>query len=117
MGITSESASSISLTCLRFRQRFKSLIDQYELRELHFHSLMRTKELEVQYHMARYERERKNAEQEMNRSRALNAQVLTFSKTESELRSQLNIYVDKFKQVWHPQSILSECINDTISSC
>lgn len=82
-----------------FRQRFKSLIDQYELRELHFHSLMRTKELEVQYHMARYERERKNAEQEMNRSRALNAQVLTFSKTESELRSQLNIYVDKFKQV------------------
>jgi hypothetical protein len=83
----------------RFRQRFKSLIDQYELRELHFHSLMRTKELEVQYNMARYERERKAAEQEMARSRALNSQVLTFSKTESELRSQLNIYVDKFKQV------------------
>jgi uncharacterized coiled-coil protein SlyX len=60
---------------------------------------MRTKELEVQYNMARYERERKAAEQEMARSRALNAQVLTFSKTEAELRSQLNIYVDKFKQV------------------
>lgn len=85
--------------CHRFRQRFKSLIDQYELRELHFHSLMRTKELEVQYNMARYERERKAAEQEMARSRTLNTQVLTFSKTESELRSQLNIYVDKFKQV------------------
>ncbi|KAI9742231.1 MAG: hypothetical protein M1818_004131 [Claussenomyces sp. TS43310] len=82
-----------------FRQRFKSLIDQYELRELHFHSLMRTKELEVQYNMARYERERKVAEQELSRSRALNAQVLTFSKTEAELRSQLNVYVDKFKQV------------------
>lgn len=63
---------------------------------------MRTKELEVQYNMARYERERKAAEQEMARSRALNAQVLTFSKTESELRSQLNIYVDKFKQVRFP---------------
>ena len=62
---------------------------------------MRTKELEVQYNMARYERERKTAEQEMARSRALNAQVLTFSKTETELRSQLNIYVDKFKQVGH----------------
>lgn len=49
--------------------------------------------------MARYERERKAAEQEMARSRTLNTQVLTFSKTESELRSQLNIYVDKFKQV------------------
>lgn len=82
-----------------FKQRFKSLIDQYELRELHFHSLMRTKELEVQMHMARFEKERKTAEQELARSRALNAQVLTFSKTETELRSQLNIYVEKFKQV------------------
>jgi hypothetical protein len=60
---------------------------------------MRTKELEVQYNMARYERERKIAEQEMAKSRALNASVLTFSKTEIDLRSQLNIYVDKFKQV------------------
>jgi chromosome segregation ATPase len=82
-----------------FRQRFKSWIDQYELRELHFHSLMRTKELEVQYHLARYEKEKKNAEAEMARSRQLNAQVQTFSKTETELRQQLNVYVDKFKQV------------------
>ncbi|KAG0645337.1 Alpha-taxilin [Hyphodiscus hymeniophilus] len=82
-----------------FKQRFKSLIDQYELRELHFHSLLRSKELEVQYHMARFGKEQKAAEAEVTRSRALNAQVLTFSKTESELRSQLNIYVEKFKQV------------------
>ncbi|RQM05430.1 hypothetical protein DH86_00001976, partial [Scytalidium sp. 3C] len=82
-----------------FKQRFKSLIEQYDLRELQFHSLLRTKELEVQYNMARYERERKAAEQEAARSRALNAQVLTFSKTETELRNQLNIYVEKFKQV------------------
>jgi hypothetical protein len=84
----------------RFKQRFKSLIEQYELRELHFHSLLRTKELEVQYNMARFEDKRKAAEAEMTRSRALNAQVLTFSKTETELRNQLNIYVEKFKQVY-----------------
>ncbi|PVH78226.1 hypothetical protein DL98DRAFT_516893 [Cadophora sp. DSE1049] len=82
-----------------FKQRFKSLIDQYELRELHFHSLLRSKELEVQYNMARFDRERKLAEAEVSRSRTLNSQVLTFSKTETELRSQLNIYVEKFKQV------------------
>jgi hypothetical protein len=82
-----------------FKQRFKSLIEQYELRELHFHSLLRTKELEVQYNIARFEEKRKAAEAEMSRSRALNAQVLTFSKTETELRNQLNIYVEKFKQV------------------
>lgn len=83
----------------RFAQRFKSFIDQYELRELHFHSQMRTKELEVQHNLARYEREKKNYEAELARSRQLNAQVQTFSKTEAELRQQLNVYVDKFKQV------------------
>ncbi|KAK4156330.1 myosin-like coiled-coil protein-domain-containing protein [Chaetomidium leptoderma] len=87
------------LTVTRFCQRFKSFIDQYELRELHFHSQMRTKELEVQYNLARYEREKKNYEAELARSRQLNAQVQTFSKTETELRQQLNVYVDKFKQV------------------
>lgn len=71
--------------------------------------------------MARYERERKTAEQEIARSRALNAQVLTFSKTETELRSQLNIYVDKFKQVWtlHLQfrSILTKFkVEDTLNN-
>ncbi|KAF4629896.1 hypothetical protein G7Y89_g8244 [Cudoniella acicularis] len=84
---------------IRFKQRFKSLIEQYELRELHFHSLMRSKELEVQYNMARYDRERKVKEEESAKSKTLNAQVLTFSKTENELRNQLNIYVEKFKQV------------------
>lgn len=82
-----------------FRVRFKSFIEQYELRELHFHSLMRTKELEVQYHMARYEREKKNAENESTKARHLQAQVQAFTKTETELRNQLNVYVDKFKQV------------------
>lgn len=63
---------------------------------------MRTKELEVQYNLARYEREKKNYEAELARSRQLNAQVQTFSKTEAELRQQLNVYVDKFKQVSGP---------------
>ncbi|KAF6819144.1 muscle-derived protein (neurite-outgrowth-promoting) [Colletotrichum sojae] len=82
-----------------FRNRFKSFIEQYELRELHFHSLMRTKELEVQYNMARYEREKKHAEAEAAKARNLQTQVQTFTKTESELRNQLNVYVDKFKQI------------------
>ncbi|KAI1767722.1 myosin-like coiled-coil protein-domain-containing protein [Hypoxylon sp. FL1150] len=82
-----------------FKARFKSLIDQYELRELHFHSAMRTKEIEVQWNMARFEQQKKTAETETTRARQLNSQVLTFSKTETELRNQLNVYVEKFKQV------------------
>lgn len=83
----------------RFRNRFKSLIDQYELRELHFHSAMRTKEIEVQWNMARYEQQKKAVEAESNHARQLNNKVLTFTKTETELRNQLNVYVEKFKQV------------------
>lgn len=60
---------------------------------------MRTKELELQYHQSRFEREKKNAEAESIKARHLQAQVQAFAKTESELRNQLNVYVDKFKQV------------------
>jgi hypothetical protein len=70
------------------------------MRELHFQSLLRTKELEVQWNLARFEQQRKQAEAETQRAKALHAQVSTFSQTEAELRSQLNIYVEKFKQVW-----------------
>jgi hypothetical protein len=87
------------LTLCRFRQKFKSFIDQYELRELQFHSLLRTKELEIQYQMARLEQQRKQQEAESSKSHQLTRQVSTFSQTETELRTQLNIYVEKFKQV------------------
>ena len=97
--LISDSKRWTNVAANSFRQKFKSFIEQYELRELHFQSLMRTKECEVQYNLARYERERKAAENEQNRSRTLSAQVSTFSQTETELRSQLNIYVEKFKQV------------------
>lgn len=91
------------LTCpYRFRLRFKSMIDQYELRDLHFHSLMRTKELEVQFNLARFEGEKKRADAETALVRHMREQVSTFHQTEAELRTQLNVYVDKFKQVSAP---------------
>src|SRR5437762_78437 len=49
--------------------------------------------------MAKFEAQKKAAEHEAARSRTLSGQVSTFSQTESELRNQLNIYVEKFKQV------------------
>jgi uncharacterized phage infection (PIP) family protein YhgE len=60
---------------------------------------------------------------EANRSRALTSQVSTFSHTEAELRSQLNIYVEKFKQVLfqlfqgshNPRDILSNFLVTDIS--
>jgi hypothetical protein len=69
------------------------------MREAQFQSILRMKELEVQYQQARYEGQRKAQEQEASKSKQLTSQVSTFSQTETELRSQLNIYVEKFKQV------------------
>ncbi|KAL9096126.1 MAG: hypothetical protein Q9165_001649 [Trypethelium subeluteriae] len=81
-----------------FHEKFKSFAEQYELREIQFQSLLRTKELEIQYQMARFEQQRKAQEIETSKSSQLTRQVSTFSQTETELRSQLNIYVEKFKQ-------------------
>ncbi|KAG0124413.1 myosin-like coiled-coil protein-domain-containing protein [Tuber indicum] len=102
-----------------FKAKFKSFVDQYEMRELHCYSLIRTKELEVQWNLARYEQQRKQAEQEAHRARALHAQVSTFSQTEAELRSQLNIYVEKFKQLTKSHSLLLQLIlqvEDTLNN-
>ena len=82
-----------------FKEKFASFIHQYELRELQFQSVLRTKELEVAYHVARHDQLKKAQENELSKSHQLTRQVSTFSQTENELRGQLNVYVEKFKQV------------------
>ncbi|KAL4940667.1 hypothetical protein BDV06DRAFT_18049 [Aspergillus oleicola] len=81
------------------RAKIKTIGEKFEMRELHYKSLLRSKDAEVQCLTAKYEEQRRAAENEAARCRALSSQVSTFSHTESELRSQLNIYVEKFKQV------------------
>ncbi|KAK9330762.1 myosin-like coiled-coil protein-domain-containing protein [Lipomyces starkeyi] len=81
------------------KDRLKTFFEQYELRDAHLHKLLRSKDLEVQVYMARYDRQRKLAEAETARAKMLLNQVSTFTQTETELRSQLNVYVEKFKQV------------------
>ncbi|CAK7267527.1 hypothetical protein SEPCBS119000_002599 [Sporothrix epigloea] len=85
-----------------FRQRFKSIIDQYELRELHFHSLMRTKELEVQYNMARFERERKRVEGEVALSQRLNEQVQELQRVEARMQVEMKLILEKIEQAGLP---------------
>lgn len=87
------------LIAYRFRTRCKVLADTLDLRELHFKSILRHKDAEIANLQAKYEVERKKAEAEASKCRTLTNQVSTFSNTEAELRSQLNIYVEKFKQV------------------
>ncbi|KAE8147695.1 myosin-like coiled-coil protein-domain-containing protein [Aspergillus avenaceus] len=81
------------------RAKIKTIGEKFETREVHYKSLLRSKDAEIQSLTAKYEEQRRAAENEAARCRALSSQVSTFSHTEAELRSQLNIYVEKFKQV------------------
>ncbi|KAL3474650.1 myosin-like coiled-coil protein-domain-containing protein [Aspergillus californicus] len=81
------------------RAKIKTIGEKFEMRELHYKSLLRSKDAEIQCLTAKFEEQRRAADNEATRCRALSSQVSTFSHTESELRSQLNIYVEKFKQV------------------
>jgi hypothetical protein len=73
---------------------------------MHFKTILRHKDAEIAHLAAKHEVERKKAESEAARCRTLTNQVSTFSHTEAELRSQLNIYVEKFKQVCPKSSLL-----------
>ncbi|KAJ5403853.1 hypothetical protein N7509_003724 [Penicillium cosmopolitanum] len=81
------------------RAKLKTISEQFDTRELHYKGLLRSKDSEIQSLTIKYEEQRRTADNETARGRALSAQVSTFSHTEAELRSQLNIYVEKFKQV------------------
>ena len=81
------------------------LADQAELREMHFKTILRHKDAEIAHLAAKHEVERRRADGEAGRCRTLTNQVSTFSHTEAELRSQLNIYVEKFKQVSSPSIV------------
>ncbi|KAK5194991.1 hypothetical protein LTR92_005121 [Exophiala xenobiotica] len=82
-----------------FKTRCKVLADQADIREMHFKAILRHKDAEIAHLQAKHEVERRRADAEAARCRTLTNQVSTFTHTEAELRSQLNIYVEKFKQV------------------
>ena len=74
---------------------------------MHFKTILRHKDAEIAHLAAKHEVERRRADGEAGRCRTLTSQVSTFSHTEAELRSQLNIYVEKFKQVSSPSVVSS----------
>ncbi|KAJ5362500.1 Taxilin family [Penicillium brevicompactum] len=81
------------------RTKIKTVSEQFDSRDSQYRSLLRSKDSDIQSLASRLEDQRRAGEVEGNRCRALTSQVSTFTHTEAELRSQLNIYVEKFKQV------------------
>ncbi|CAO3567652.1 unnamed protein product [Mortierella alpina] len=81
------------------RDKFQGFLEQYDVREKHFNSVVKSKDLELQLAQAKLEQQKQIAQQEAAKVELLKSQLNAFSKTEAELRKQLNVYVEKFKQV------------------
>ncbi|BFZ53248.1 hypothetical protein PYCC9005_000271 [Savitreella phatthalungensis] len=84
---------------LELKDKLKTFLEQYELREQQYQATLKTRDLEAQTLYRQIELLRKTFKTESQRATILHAQVSTFGETEAELRAQLNIYVDKFRQV------------------
>jgi hypothetical protein len=93
------STSHTPPTHAQIREKFKGFLEQYELREKHFETIVKSHTLELKLLDAKLETQRKVAAAESVKVGSLKAQVAAFLKTEKELRRQLLVYVEKFKQV------------------
>jgi chromosome segregation ATPase len=81
------------------KKKFKSFLEEYHLREKHFHSVIKTKDHEYQLCQAKCEMYYDKSMQSMSKLDIVQKQVAQFIQTEADLRKQLSVYVDKFKQV------------------
>ncbi|KAH6564905.1 hypothetical protein BASA50_010435 [Batrachochytrium salamandrivorans] len=93
------------------KERFKDMLDQYELRERHFLSMAKSKDIKYHLSQAKCEKYRQKFEQEKPKRIALKKTISSFAHTETELRSQLDIYIDKFRQVEATLSQSNELIH------
>jgi hypothetical protein len=81
------------------RDRFQLLIDLYNQREVHFLAVLKAKDVEIQLLQGHYYTHLCQLQRRDEANRALSGHVAALGASESDLRSQLSVYVDKFKQV------------------
>jgi chromosome segregation ATPase len=76
-----------------------SLQEQYDLREKHFQVAIKSRELELLIIDTKLNEARQQATEERNGLARIKAQLQHTIASEQELRKQLSVYVDKFRQV------------------
>eukprot|EP01111_Echinosteliopsis_oligospora_P007152 TRINITY_DN2181_c2_g1_i1.p1 TRINITY_DN2181_c2_g1~~TRINITY_DN2181_c2_g1_i1.p1 ORF type:complete len:337 (+),score=117.98 TRINITY_DN2181_c2_g1_i1:25-1035(+) len=80
------------------REKFKNFAEQYEVREQHFATQIKAKDLEQQLLEAKLKQQADIALQEALKAQAYKEQTVTLVMTENELRAQLSLYAEKFEQ-------------------
>lgn len=81
------------------RVRFQLLIDLYNQREQHFMTVLRSKDAEIQMLQGHFYSHQGQIQKLSQSNRELLGKVTELAASESDLRAQLTVYVDKFKQV------------------
>jgi len=81
------------------REQLKNLKEQYELRERHYNSVTKSKDLELKLFEAKLAQQVEICQQETQKSVVLKQQMDSVTLREEELRRQLDTYADKFNQV------------------
>ncbi|KAF9294859.1 hypothetical protein BGZ88_003240 [Linnemannia elongata] len=80
-------------------EKLQGFMEQYDLREKHFNSVVKAKDLELQLAQAKLDRQNRASQEGAVKLDLLKSQLQESTKTEAELRKQLSVYVEKFKQV------------------
>lgn len=80
------------------RENLKNLKEQYQIREQHYATQMKAKDLERQLLEAKLKQQADIALQEALKAQAYKEQIASLAKTEGELRNQLSLYAEKFEQ-------------------
>lgn len=88
------SASNTDLETLK--SKFKYFLEEYDVREQHFATMIKSKDLELSLLQAKLDQQTLLTEQANVSYSELQSH---YTNTETELRKQLALYVDKFKQV------------------
>ncbi|KAI8898295.1 Taxilin family [Globomyces pollinis-pini] len=81
------------------KAKFKSFLEEYHIREQHFMAVNKTKDKEYALCQAKRDLFLEQAKEAELKYEKVNNQLNTFVKTEVDLRKQLSVYVEKFKQV------------------
>eukprot|EP01117_Protostelium_nocturnum_P017889 TRINITY_DN7366_c0_g1_i1.p1 TRINITY_DN7366_c0_g1~~TRINITY_DN7366_c0_g1_i1.p1 ORF type:complete len:382 (+),score=146.21 TRINITY_DN7366_c0_g1_i1:137-1282(+) len=80
------------------RGKIGNFAEQYELREKHFETQLKAKDLEIQLHEAKLSQQNHYSQQSTNQIQLLEDKVVSQAKNEKDLRSQLSLYAEKFEQ-------------------
>eukprot|EP01137_Pigoraptor_chileana_P008596 Opistho-2@55660 len=80
------------------RGKFQSYMEQYDLREQYFEKVLKSKELEFKLSEAKLDQQARMTMQEQTTCKHLRDQNSILAKSESDLKSQLATYAERFEQ-------------------